>query len=98
MNDCFAMLCCFTLSCLNKAFIHSLLSLSDYATEPQAISKWLDGKASDGETQMGHGIQRLPGVRRWLHEHAGEQLFGISYNVKTISVLNLSPHLISNNK
>ena len=69
--------------------------MSDYATEPQAISKWLDGKASDGETQMGHGIQRLPGVRRWLHEHAGEQLFGISYNVKTISVLNLSPHLIS---
>jgi len=33
------------------------------ATESEAISKWLDWQASDGEAKVGNGVQGLPRFR-----------------------------------
>ena len=34
----------------------------DHAPKPQAISQWLDWKASDGQAEVGDGVQRLLGL------------------------------------
>lgn len=44
---------------------------AEFAAEPQALSERSHGKACDGEAEVGHGVQGLPGVRGRLHEHAG---------------------------
>jgi len=35
---------------------------SDSAYEPEALPEWVNRKASDGQAQMGNGIQGLPCV------------------------------------
>jgi hypothetical protein len=44
---------------------------ADSAYEPQAVPERIDRKTSDGEAQMGYGIQGLLGVSGWVHEPSG---------------------------
>lgn len=45
--------------------------LADSSYESQAIFEWLDWKTSHGEAQVGHGVQRIFGVCRWIYELTG---------------------------
>lgn len=47
-------------------------SFVEFTSEPKTISERPDWKASDGEAEVGYGVQRLPGVCRRVHEHAGK--------------------------
>lgn len=49
------------------------LLCAEFASEPQTIPQWPDRQTSDGETKVGDGVQRLPGVCGRVYEHAGEQ-------------------------
>ena len=44
---------------------------AEFTSEPEAIPERPHRQTSDGETEVGNGVQRLPGVCRWVHEYAG---------------------------
>lgn len=54
---------------------HIVLFSVEFTSEPKAIPEWPDRQASNGETEVGYGVQGLPGVCRWLHEYAGEKKY-----------------------
>lgn len=45
----------------------------EFTSEPEALPQRPDRQASNGEAEVGNGIQGLFGVGGWLHEHAGEK-------------------------
>lgn len=45
---------------------------TEFTSEPEAIPERPDRKTSDGEAEVGYGVQGLPGVCGWVHEYAGE--------------------------
>lgn len=45
----------------------------EFTSEPKALPQWPDRQTRDGEAEVGNGVQGLPGVGGWLHEHAGEK-------------------------
>ena len=45
---------------------------SEFTAEPKAFPERPDRKAGDGKTEVGYGVQGLPGICGWIHEHAGE--------------------------
>lgn len=45
----------------------------EFTSEPEAFPQRPDRQARDGEAEVGNGVQGLPGVSGWLHEHAGEE-------------------------
>lgn len=47
------------------------MSAAEFTTEPETIPKRPYGQACYGQTEVGNGIQRLPCIRRRLHEYAG---------------------------
>lgn len=47
----------------------------EFTPEPEAFPERPDGQAGDGEAEVGHGVQGLPGVCGRVHEHAGESVF-----------------------
>lgn len=69
--------------------------VSDAPYEPKAIFEWLDGKAGNGQAQMGYGIQRLPGLRWWLYELAGMSFktvgrtFVLGHSVNTVGSMSV---------
>lgn len=56
---------------VSKSICNTQLFSAEFATEPKALSERSNGKACDGEAEVGYGVQRLPGVGGRLHEHAG---------------------------
>lgn len=45
----------------------------EFTSEPEALPQRPDRQTSNGEAEVGNGIQGLLGVGGWLHEHAGEK-------------------------
>lgn len=45
----------------------------EFTSEPEALPQRPDRQTSDGEAEVGNGVQGLLGVGGWLHEHAGEK-------------------------
>lgn len=45
----------------------------EFTSEPKALPQRPDRQTRDGEAEVGNGVQGLPGVSGWLHEHAGEE-------------------------
>lgn len=48
----------------------------EFTSEPEALPQRPDRQACDGEAEVGHGVQGLPGVCGRIHEHAGESITG----------------------
>lgn len=61
--------------CVEMFPIHtpSLCVFLEFTSEPQALPQWPDRETRNGEAEVGNGVQGLPGVSGWLHEHAGEK-------------------------
>lgn len=58
---------------------------AEFTSEPEALPERPDGQTSDGEAEVGNGVQGLPGVSRWLHEHAGEEKRHGLYRISSYS-------------
>lgn len=43
------------------------------ASQSKALPQWPHGKASHGQVKVGHGIQGVPCISRWIHEPTGKQ-------------------------
>lgn len=47
--------------------------IADFTSESQAIPEQPCGKACNCEAKVGHGVQGIPGLRRWIHELPGAE-------------------------
>lgn len=56
---------------------------TEFTAEPKAVPERPHRQTSDGETEVGNGVQGLPGVCGRLHEHAGkfETLWMFQFNM-----------------
>lgn len=56
-----------------RSYTPTLCISLEFTSEPEALPQRPDRQTSDGEAEVGNGVQGLPGVGGWLHEHAGEK-------------------------
>lgn len=42
------------------------------ASQSKALPQWPHRKASHGQVKVGHGVQRIPCISRWIHESTGK--------------------------
>lgn len=56
-----------------SSYTFALCISLEFTSEPEALPQRPDRQTSNGEAEVGNGIQGLLGVGGRLHEHAGEK-------------------------
>lgn len=94
---------CVIIKCYQRLILSNVynnlphLFSTEFTSEPEALPERPDRKTSDGEAEVGYGVQGLPGVCGWVHEYAGENDFNVLFALSQHECL-ISTHYVKHEK